>query len=395
MNGAAEPHPSASLRDREPSLVAVRLPAGGRWLDTVEQVWAAGDAVVPLPVDEPDTVVRDTLAAVRPSALIDEAGRHELAGGVPVAPGTAAVVITSGSTGAPKGAVLSWAALEASARSSLTRLGATGDDRWLACLPLHHIAGLQVVVRSRMLGRPPVVLERFSVDGVAGARDATMVALVPTMLRRLLDAGVDLSHLRLVLLGGAAPGPRLLDDAAADGIHVVTTYGMTETCGGCVYDGVPLDGVAVELDTDEHIRISGPVLFSGYRLRDDDTGAVLRDDWLTTADLGRITDGRLEVLGRADDVIITGGEKVPAEWLAGLLEQHPDVAEAAVTGRADPEWGQRVVAYVVPRPSRSPTLASLRAFIAERAPAFAAPREVVVVDELPRLPSGKIDRLRL
>ena len=395
MNSAAAPDAPASRRDGGSRLVAVRLPPGAAWHDAVERIWADGDAVVPLPADAPDEVVRATVAAVRPGALVDTAGWTDLVDGVAVADGTAAVVITSGSTGAPKGAVLSWAALEASARASLVRLDGTSDDRWLVCLPLHHIAGLQVLIRSRMLGVAPIVLDRFSIDGVANARGATMIALVPTMLRRLLDAGVDLSHLRRVLLGGAAPGPRLLDDAREAGIDVVTTYGMTETCGGCVYDGIPLDGVNVEIDHDGHIRIAGPVLFDGYRLRDDETAQVLRGGQLTTADLGRIVEGRLEVLGRADDVIITGGEKVAAEWLAGLLEQHPDVAEAAVTGRDDPEWGQRVVAFVVPRPSRTPTLSGLRTFVGQHAPAHAAPRELVVVDDLPRLASGKVDRLRL
>ena len=222
-----------------------------------------------------------------------------------------------------------------------------------------------------------------------------MISVVPTMLRRLLDANVDLGHLRCVLLGGAAPGRQLLDDAAAAGLHVVTTYGMTETCGGCVYDGVPLDGVSVDLEEDQHVRIRGPVLFSGYRLDDTTTAEVLRDGWLSTSDLGRWGDGRLEILGRADDVIITGGEKVPGEWLAGLLEQHPGVSEAAVAARPDDEWGQRVVAFIVAGAGGAPSLEELRTFVGQRAPAYAAPRELVVVADLPRLASGKVDRLAL
>ncbi|MDP8970421.1 MAG: fatty acid--CoA ligase family protein, partial [Actinomycetota bacterium] len=169
----------------------------------------------------------------------------------------------------------------------------------------------------------------------------------------------------------------------------------TETAGGCVYDGAPLDGVDVAVGPDGRIRVRGPVLFSRYRRRPDLTEAALRDGWLHTSDVGRWSpDGLLEVLGRVDDVIVTGGEKVAAPEVAGLIAEHPAVAEAAVIGRADPEWGQRVVAVVVPM-GRPPTLEQLRRFVAQRAAAFKAPRELLVVDALPRLPSGKVDRQAL
>ena len=379
----------------EPSLVAVRLPAGPQWLHTVEDIWAAGDAVLPLPVDAPASTVAGMLAALRPAALVEAAGRSRFDDGIAVPRGTAAVLATSGSTGEPKGAVLSWTALESSARASLQRLEVGAGDRWLACLPLHHIAGLQVVLRSRLMGVPAVVQPQFSVDAVAAERAVSLVAMVPTMLRRLLDTSADTAHLRCVLLGGAPAGRQLLDDAAAVGLRVVTTYGMTETSGGCVYDGVPLDGVQIALGADDRISIAGAVVFSGYRLRDDLTAAAMADGWLRTHDLGRWTaEGRLEVLGRADDVIITGGEKVRAGWLAALIEQHPGIAEAAVVGRDDAEWGQRVVAYVIAR-GAAPSTEELRAFVRAHAPPHAAPREVVVVDDLPRLPSGKVDRLAL
>ena len=378
-----------------PSLVAVRLPPGPQWVRTVTDVWDAGDAILPLPVQLPDRVLAETLAALRPAALITAQGTMPVDDPVPVAGGTAAVVVTSGSTGAPKGAVLSTAALQASVRASVQRLGVRDDDRWLACVPLHHVAGLRVILTGQQLGVPAIVHAGFSVDRVAAETSVTMVSLVPTMLRRLLDARVDLSHLRCVLLGGAPAGPQLLADAAAAGVPVVTAYGMTESSGGCVYDGVPLDGVAVDLDQDSAIRLSGPVLFSGYRLRDDLTAQALDGGWLHTADLGRLTaDGRLEVLGRADDVIITGGEKVHAADLAALLEQHPGIAEAAVVGRPDAEWGERVVAYIVAR-DVAPDVAEVRAFVAARRPAHHAPREVVAVRALPRLPSGKVDRMAL
>ena len=378
----------------EPSLVALRLRPGPGWVAAAEGVWDAGGAILPLPVDGPDSAVARALETFRPAAIIDVSGRTTLPDAVPVSPGTALVVPTSGSTGAPKGAVLSHAALTTSAEASLARLNATGDDRWLCCLPLDHVAGVLVIARSRLLGTEPVIHDGFSVGAVAQQRGVTMVSLVPTMLRRLLDAGVHLAHLRCVLLGGAAPGTRLLEDARDGGVSVVTTYGMTETCGGCVYDGLPLDGVDVDLGDDGRIRIAGPVLFDGYRLRDDLTAAVLDDGWLQTNDLGRWVDGCLAVLGRVDDIIVTGGRKVSADDVARLLERHPAVAEVAVGARDDREWGQRVVAYIVAG-SHQPSLNELRRFLSAHVPAYAAPRELVILDALPRLPNGKIDRLAL
>ena len=373
-------------------LVAVRLPNGPEWVASVESVWASGGAVLPLSPDQPEAMTAAALRTLRPARVLDPGGRETPLGDAqPVPDGTAVVIATSGSTATPKGVMLSHAALEASARASLRRLGAGKGDHWLCCLPLHHVAGLQVLTRSRLLGNEPVIHGRFDAARVAAQRDVTMVAVVPTMLRRLLEH--DLSHLRCVLLGGAAAGAGLLADAAAAGVPVVTTYGMTETAGGCVYDGRPLDGVEVAVDASSRIRLRGPMLFSGYRGDPERTAQAVDDGWLVTEDLGRLTpDGRLEVLGRADDVIITGGENVPAGFVAELLERHPAVAEAAVVGRPDPEWGQRVVAVIVAQ-GAAPTLADVRAFLATRAPAHAAPRELVVVDALPRLGSGKVDRL--
>lgn len=372
-----------------PALVALRLPQGPAFARALDELWDRGDAVLPLAADLPEPAVERLLATLQPAALLDGTGERALPGGRPVEPGTALVVATSGSTGAPKGVELSHAALLASATASLDRLGATrGEDRWLCCLPLTHVAGIAVLVRSRLLGTPALVHAGFDPAAVAEA-DATMVSLVPTMLGRLLDAGADLRRFRTILLGGAAPPAGMLERARAAGARVVTSYGMTETCGGCVYDGIPLDGVAVTLVTGGTIAVRGPVLLSGYR--DGHRAALRSDGWFVTADRGRWTpDGRLEVLGRVDDVIVTGGHNVAAGVLATLLCEHPLVADAAVTGRSDAEWGERVVATVVPAdPARPPELAQLRAFVAERAAAYAAPRELHVVDELARSALGK------
>ena len=220
--------------------------------------------------------------------------------------------------------------------------------------------------------------------------------MVPTQLRRLADgpdARAALSGFRRILLGGAAVPPGLLEAARSAGGNVTTTYGMTETCGGCVYDHLPLDGVSVDVGADGRIRIAGPVLFSGYRGRPDLTGQAMDGGWFVTSDVGRLTaPGRLAVLGRADGMINTGGEKVAADEVAAALEASPAVREAAVVGQPDARVGERVTAIVVPAdPSAPPALADLRAHLRGSLPDFALPRALILVAALPLLPSGKPD----
>jgi O-succinylbenzoic acid--CoA ligase len=182
----------------------------------------------------------------------------------------------------------------------------------------------------------------------------------------------------------------LVAAATQAGARVVVTYGMTETCGGVVYDGVPLPGVRVATAGDGSIALAGPMVMRGYRLRPDDTAAVLRDGWFHTSDAGELDpSGRLRVLGRRDALIITGGQKVLPVEVASLLMEHPAVADAAVAGRPDDEWGQAVAAVVVPAPGAMPTLADLRTFVAGRLAPYKAPRYLVIVPELPRGPTGK------
>ena len=325
-----------------------------------------------------------------------------------VAEGTAVVVRTSGSTGPSKGVELSAAALRHSARASLDRLGARRGERWLCCLPVTHVAGLQVLVRSLVSGTEPVLAERADAETVAGSGCAH-VSLVPTQLHRLIleDLGSGpakpLAGYSSVLLGGAPAPASLLDAARAAGVPVVTTYGMTETCGGCVYDGVPLDGTQVVIRSDDdgrpaesgRIWIGGPVLFSGYRPKTADQAP--RDGWFRTGDLGRLdASGRLVVRGRADDIINTGGYKVVPGEVAAVLHTCPGVRDVAVVGQPDPDWGERVIAVVVPTdPADPPTLELLRLHVRERLPRYAAPSRVVMVDAVPMLPSGKQDTVRL
>lgn len=413
--------------------------------------------------------------------------------GITFAPaGTAVVIATSGSTGEPKLVALSGAALRASARATEARLG--GPGRWLLALPAEHVAGVQVIVRALLAGAAPVVL-----DLRAGFRPAAFVAatatlgpgrrytsLVPTQLRRLLDAAEDgapgsqrgrpaaaqpeqgapaataaggagvadpgcqqcrpadahrqegapaataaggarvlhaLRSYAAVLVGGAALDPATRERALAARVRVVTTYGMSETAGGCVYDGLPLDGVTVDLEPDGRILLGGPTLASGYLLPDggghhdlaqagrsapvarDEPGlpasgsapsysgaahAAFEGGRFRTGDLGRWRGGRLEVLGRADDVIVTGGEKVAPDAVERVLTAQPGVRAACVAALPDAEWGQIVVAAVV---WESPAAnAALQDAVRAALGRAAVPRRVVAVDAIPLHGIGKPDR---
>lgn len=305
------------------------------------------------------------------------------------------IVETSGSTGAPKRVVLSRRAVLASVAATADRLRAEG--RWVLALPPTYVAGLMVIARSLAAGGPPVLLDDHASLGaaVAAAGVPSFVALVPTQLHRLLDDPGDaaaLGRVHTVLLGGGPVDPRLRARARDAGVDVVATYGSSETSGGCVYDGVPLDGVAVELDPEGRIRLGGPMLFDAYEGDPTLTAATLVDGRFVTSDLGRWReDGRLQVLGRIDDVAISGGVNVPTPAVAARLREHPALAAVEVLGVPDPEWGERVVAFVVGDLS----LEELREFVATELPRAWAPRQVVPLGALPLLTNGKTDRTAL
>jgi O-succinylbenzoic acid--CoA ligase len=361
----------------------------------------SGPAIAPLDAGLPPARLAGLIDALGPDSVQDTEGVTSARSGPHegVAEGTAVVVGTSGSTGVPKGVELSAAALRHSARASLDRVGARPGERWLCCLPVTHVAGLAVLMRSLVSGTEPVLAEQADA-GTMAASGCAHVSLVPTQLQRLLAAGADgptpalgLAGFSSVLLGGAATTAGLLEAARDACVPVVTTYGMTETCGGCVYDGVPLDGVRAEVRDDGRIWLSGPVLFSGYR----GGPRAPADGWFRTGDLGLLdADGRLAVRGRADDVINTGGHKVVPGEVAAALQSCPGVREVAVVGQPDPEWGERVVAVVVPAdPGDPPAPELLRRHVRERLPRYAIPSRVVMVGAVPMLPSGKHDIVRL
>jgi len=333
-----------------------------------------GPAILPLDATLPASRLRQLTGAIAPGAGVAE--------------DTAVVIATSGSTGGPKGVELSAAALRHSARASLARLGAAAGGGWLCCLPVTHVAGLQVLVRSLLSSSERTVAPTLTATALSES-GCSYVSVVPTQLVRLLDepgGAAALARFAAVLVGGAAAPAGLLGRARAAGVRVVTTYGMSETCGGCVYDGVPLDGVTVRTAGDGLLRISGPVLMNRYR-----GGPDLGDEFVTS-DLGYVRDGRVVVRGRADEVINTGGHKVVPGEVAAVLESCPGVLEVVVVGRADPEWGQRVTAVVVPAdPADPPSLELLRTHVSERLPRYACPSEVVLTRAIPVLASGKPD----
>ena len=238
-----------------------------------------------------------------------------------------------------------------------------------------------------------------SVAAAAEAADLDFVSLVPTQLHRMLDDDAEtaaLRSLRTVLLGGGPIDPGLRERAAASGVSVVATYGSAETAGGCVYDGVGLDGVALKVDVDGRLRIAGPTLFDGYDGDPALTAETLVDGWFLTSDAARIDeDGRLQVLGRLDDVVVTGGVNVPGPAVARRLREHPAVAEAEVLGVPDARVGQPAGRLRRPRRAGCRASIELRDFVAEVHPRSWGPRQVVVLASMPTLPNGKPDRVRL
>ncbi len=302
------------------------------------------------------------------------------------------VIATSGSTGRPKRVLLSRAAMRASALATAERLG--GPGRWMLNLPPTHVAGVQVLFRCVVAGVDPVITR-----DVVGARaelagTRSYVSLVPTQLVRLLDvpAAVEsVAAFDAVLVGGAALDATVRSRAEEAGIRVVSTYGMSETCGGCVYDGRPLPGAEIRID-DGQVLLRGPMLFDGYQDDPELTTAALRNGWLVTHDLGRIDEsGRLVITGRDDDMVTTGGVKVPAPAVVARIRQHPSVFAAEVLGVPDAQWGERVVAFVV----GGVELDELRDWVGEECPRSWAPRQLVPLGEVPMLPNGKVDRILL
>jgi O-succinylbenzoic acid--CoA ligase len=373
-------------RDGVTKLVALLMEPGPEFVRTLSEVWERGDVATPVDVRLPPSAREALLDHLAPAAVVDaEGSTTERPGGRDMEPGDALVVATSGSTGVPKAVVLTHDALTAAAVATSEFLGVDpASDRWLSCLPLAHVGGLGVVARALITGTPLEVHPGFDPVAVeqAARSGATLVSLVPTTLAR-----TNASLFRRILVGGQAPPARRP-------AHVVATYGLTETGGGVVYDGHPLNGVELRADAVGVIEVRGPMLLRCYLGGYDPKDA---DGWLSTGDLGEVSaDGVLQVFGRQGDLIITGGENVWPGPVERILEGHPAIADVAVVGRASAEWGHEVTAIVVLDANHeAPGLDELRGLVRETLPAYCAPKAVEIVDSLPRTALGKLKRYDL
>lgn len=369
-------------------LVALDVVGGPTFLSLLRRVWEEGDAVCVHDQRLSGESKERNWRALSPTHRMGEDGEKiPCEGGHGVEVGDALVVVTSGSSGTPKAAVLTHDALKASARITSAALGVDPQRHsWLACLPLTHIGGFSVVSRALLTGTPLIIHPRFTAQK-AQSEGVTHISLVTAAL-----AQVDPTLFTCILLGGAAPPEKLPP-------NVVTTYGMTETGSGVVYDGKPLSGVKVAIDEGGQILLSSPTLLRCYR--DGSVPFVRGPDgtnaWLATGDGGEIDhEGYLHVFGRLGEVIVSGGEKVWPNEVEAVLSHAAKVGEVAVWKRDDQKWGERVVAHVVPTTaSDPPQLAELVAHVREHLPPWAAPKELVLHDALPRTPSGKVRRRAL
>ncbi len=427
--------------------ITVPIPPGPGGLDVLlsplrRALAGTGPAIAPLPAQAPSGLRERLLRALRPDD--------------PVPGGVAAILATSGSTADPRGVLLPTSAIASAATALGRALGrAPGGHQWVAALPLHSAGGFMVVARAILAGVPPVPMSslggarRFSIDDLAAAtadaqrrslRDGLPLAIsvVPTMLARVIEAGQDaidvLARYDLVLVGGSAADPGVLASLRSAGVGVRASYGMTETCGGAVLDGVPLPGVDVRVDPDGHVRISGRQVALGYR------GGGRSADWSTgaggfrefrTSDVGRVEDGLVVLRGRADEIVQVSGTSVDLAAICRVIRADPDVADAELVALPDAVWGAQVIAVIVPRPgitedaatvprpatSSEPSTtanatadtapsAAQRALppgmaerlahaVGETLGPSAQPRRLVMLDAIPQLPAGKPDRRAL
>ncbi|MDQ1481613.1 MAG: o-succinylbenzoate---CoA ligase [Actinomycetota bacterium] len=379
----------------ETAVVAV-IAAGHPLAVAAISAWDAGEAILPINPAAPPAERNRLLEQLRPTHLVEGETREALRGGIPAPAGTAAIVVTSGTTAEPKGVELTRAGMEVMGRGYSAGLRADADDRWLTCLPLHHVASLGALARAYVTGASWVAHERFDIDRVARSpreEGTTIVSLVPTTLLRLLDAGAPLDEFRRVIIGGAPLPDALRTRAESTGVAVADAYGLSETWGGFALDGIPIAGIETRLDRETaEILVKGAPVMRGYRLDAPRTAEVLdADGWLHTGDIGEIgADGRLRVVDRAKDLVISGGVNVSPTEVEHILGTHPAVDDVCVIGVPDAEWGERVVAFVVPVPgSQLPTLEDLRAFAADQLAAPKLPRELRVVETIPRSTGGK------
>jgi O-succinylbenzoic acid--CoA ligase len=378
---------------RRGSRVALALAPGAEFVIALHGCLLTGAAAVPIDLriterERGEWIARADVVVSQPLGRSQAPPPPGISAGDPAV----AVMHTSGTTAAPKPVVLTHRNFLASALGSAVALGLDPAERWLCPMPLAHVGGLSVPIRSAIYVTTSVIHGRFDLEAVLGelmdpARRTTLVSLVPTMLARLLDAGLQRPPtLRWALLGGGPIPSALVERATAAGVPVAPTYGMTEACSQIATFGWPLPGVSLRVEGGEAV-VRGDVVSAG---------AVSEDGWLHTGDRGRFDEsGRLVIEGRIADTIVTGGENVAPIEVEAVLLEHPAVVDAAVLGRADPEWGEAVVALVVPRDRLPPAAAELRAHCAARLAPFKVPKRFELVASVPRGPTGKLLRREL
>jgi O-succinylbenzoic acid--CoA ligase len=372
--------------------VALALASPEEFVIALHACMLAGVAAVPVDLRLTDSERAQRLAGAELTVSEPLRGQRNGPAGTFAGDPALAVMHTSGTTGAPKAVVLTHFNWLASALGSAVALGLDPHERWLCPMPLIHVGGLSIPIRSAIYTTTAIVHGRFDTEAVLGelmdpGRRITLVSLVPTMLDRLLDAGLERPPaLRWALLGGGPIPPALLERAHEAGVPVAPTYGMTEACSQIATFGRPLHGVDVRTSAEEVI-VRGPIVAEG---------ALAGDGWLHTGDLGRFDErGRLQITGRQSETIVTGAENVSPAEVEQVLLEHPTVADAGVFGRADPEWGEAVVAVVVARDGCAIDAEALRAHCAARLAAFKIPKAIRFAQDLPRTSSGKLRRREL
>jgi O-succinylbenzoic acid--CoA ligase len=368
-------------------LVGIDMALSGEFVSALQKIWHAGDCAFPIDQRLPHAQKAQLVEDFGVQELVTVNGRSVIAHHEShVAENDAVIFTTSGSSGTPKGVVHTHDSLRANANIVAQYFGDTSSTHWLACLPPSHVGGFGVISRALHWGCKLTTISQFDAAQVEelARSGVTHTSLVATALGRINAELFD-----NILLGGAKPPPTLPP-------NVTTTYGLTETMGGVVYNRTALTGIEISISADQEILVRGPVLMNRY-YQPQLGHPVDSEGWLHTGDLGSMSpDNQLSVVGRRSELIISGGENIWPEVVEAALVNHPDVSDVCVVGVDDQEWGQRVVAFIVPtNTSVTHTLTEWREIVAESLPRFMAPRQVVIINSIPRSALGKPQRQAL
>ena len=359
-------------------LIAIDLPPSPDFVIALNEIWNNGDAVLPIDQRLPRVAREELLKQLKVKEVITSNNeRLHLDNSQPVEDGDALVIATSGSTGTPKGVVHTHESINSAIQITGARLNCTSDDHWLACLSLGHVGGLSVVLRAMYYKSKLSFVDHIDQDSIDMAlkSGATMTSLVPTVLQ-----SVDVRQFRTVLIGGAQASGALPP-------NVVTTYGLTETMGGVIYNEVPLDQVEIRISAETEIQIKSPTLFRCYR---GSTDTKITSGWFNTGDLGELVGGKLKVHGRKDELINTGGYKVWPSSVAAAIQKIDQVSDVVVAGTPDDKWGSAVTAWIVlKKPTTTLKLEDVRQHVKATLPDYCAPQKIYVVAEIPRSALGK------